>query len=269
METAAPGTVIPIPGAPNLRDLGGWAVAGGGTVRRGLVYRSAELNGLAGPGAEQFARLGIRTVFDLRTGAERSAQPDHLPEGVADVHLDVLADAPGNPAAHAADLPKLLADPATAEQMLAGVDLVDVFGAAYRQVVTLPSAIASYRALYGSVARERHRPALFHCTTGKDRTGWGAAALLSLLGVDHDDVVADYLLTNTEILPLTQPMYDEFQAAGGDPALLRPALGVEEQYLQTAFDEMRKTFGSIERYFTEGLGLDVATIGALRSALVA
>ena len=232
------------------------------------MYRSAELNGLTDEGLASFASLGITTVYDLRTTAERDALPDRVPDGTEDVHLDVLADAPGNPAAHAADLPALLSDPAAASVLLGGDKLLGLFSAAYRQVVSLPSAVAGYRTMYRGIADAGRRPSLFHCTTGKDRTGWGAAALLSLLGVDRDDVMADYLLTNTEILPLTQPMYDQFAAAGGDPDLLRPALGVEERYLLTAFDEMESAFGSIEAYFSEGLGLDDATLGALRDALI-
>lgn len=268
MATPTPGTTIDLPGAANCRDLGGWLVSGGGAVRRKQVYRSTELNGLTDDGVARLASLGVRTVCDLRTTAERDAQPDRLPVGLAALHLDVLADDPSNAAAAAADLPKLLADPAALEALLAGTSLPAMFADAYRGVVSLPSAIRSYQAMYSGMAEAGQRPTLFHCTTGKDRTGWGAAALLSFLGVSHDDVVAEYLLTNTEILPFTQPMYDGFAAAGGDPALLRPALGVEATYLHTAFEEMESHFGSIEDYFSTGLGLSDATLDALRNALI-
>ena len=268
MTTSTPGSAIELDGAANCRDLGGWPTVDGGTVRRGQVFRSTELHGLSDGGAEQLASLGLRTVYDLRTAAERAAQPDRLPQGVRDLHLDVLADDPANAAAGAADLPKLLSDPAALAALLSGTSFVALFADAYRGVVSLPSAISSYRTMFSDLAAAPQRPALFHCTTGKDRTGWGAAALLSFLGVDHDDVVAEYLLTNTEILPFTQPFYDEFAAAGGDPDLLRPALGVDEAYLHTAFEEMESHFGSIEGYFSKGLDLDDPTLDALRDVLV-
>jgi len=262
--------VIDLDGAANCRDLGGWAIPSGARmVRLGQVYRSTELNGLTDAGLDELGALGLRTVYDLRTSAERNAQPDRLPQGVRQVNLDVLADEPGNPAAGAAELPKLLADPAALEQLLAGSSLTDLFAGAYRGAVSLPSALASYRAMFAGLADAAQRPALFHCTTGKDRTGWGAAALLSFLGVSDRDVEADYLLTNSEILPLTQPMYDEFAAAGGDPDLLRPALGVEPAYLHAAFEEMDARFGSIEAYFTAGLGLGDDVLDALRDDLTA
>ncbi len=267
MTDHSPGTRIDIGGAANLRDLGGWRTTGGATVATGALYRSTELSGLTDAGLDVLRGLGLVTVFDLRGTAERDAQPDRLPSGVADVHLDVLADAPGNPTAAVANLPKLLADPAAIDPFLEDGSVTEQMAGAYRAIVGSPSALTSYATMFTTIAEDAHRPALFHCTTGKDRTGWGAAALLSLLGVSRDDVFTDYLATNTEILPLTQPMYDTFAANGGDPDLLRPFLGVDRSYLDAAFDEMTTRFGSIDGYFTDGLGLGADVTDALRTGL--
>jgi len=134
--------------------------------------------------------------------------------------------------------------------------------------VTLPSARAAYGALFADLARAERRPALLHCTTGKDRAGWAAAALLLLLGVSDDDVMADYLLTNEQLLPAMQPLFDRFTAAGGDPDVLRSLLGARAEYLEAALEEMTARFGTIERYFEQGLGLDPERIAALRTALI-
>jgi protein-tyrosine phosphatase len=104
----------------------------------------------------------------------------------------------------------------------------------------------------------------FHCTTGKDRTGWAAAALLTLLGVPKDQVVEDYLRSNDYILPAYQKVIDAFVAGGGDPAIPRAILGVKEEYLDAAFDEMQTKYGTIEGYFSDGLGIDAAQQQALR-----
>jgi hypothetical protein len=77
----APGARIEIASLPNLRDLGGWPTADGGRVRRGLLYRSVALDKLDEPGTAAVTRLGIRTVIDLRTEGERTAEPDRLPDG--------------------------------------------------------------------------------------------------------------------------------------------------------------------------------------------
>ena len=80
--------------------------------------------------------------------------------------------------------------------------------------------------------------------------------------------MADYLLTNRDLLPALQPYLDRFEAAGGDPALLTPVLGVETIYLQTALEELRTRFGTIERYFSQALGIDDRAQQQLRAMLV-
>jgi protein-tyrosine phosphatase len=260
-----PGQSIALTAVPNLRDLGGWPTRDGGRVRAGLVYRSTALDKLAGPDMAAFAALGIRTVYDLRTEAERAAQPDQLPPGTAHVVVDVLK---GSADAAPAQLFKVLSNPKAAEDMLGGGKGPALFESGYREIVSLPSARAGYHRLFSDLALEQHRPALFHCTTGKDRTGWAAAALLTLLGVPDELVMKEYLLTNAQLLPTEQPLIDRFRAQGGDPAVIGPLLGVAAEYLEAARDEMRSVFGTIEEYFGEGLTIDEGIQKALRAALV-
>ena len=259
------GESIAIATVPNLRDLGGWPICGGGRVRRGLLYRSTELDKLAGADLAAFAALGIRSVYDLRTETERSARPDRLPEGTGHIVVDVLA---GSVDAAPAQLSKVAADPRAAEALLGGGKGQALFEKGYRQIVSLPSACAAYHRLFTDLTHAQHRPALFHCATGKDRTGWAAASLLMLLGVPDDLVMKEYLLTNAELVPAEKPMLDRFRALGGDPAVLRPVVGVAPDYLEAALAEMRGTFGTIEAYFAEGLSVDEAAQQALVAAFV-
>ncbi|MCX5046559.1 tyrosine-protein phosphatase [Aldersonia sp. NBC_00410] len=256
---------LEIAGLPNLRDVGGWPTTDGGRVRRGMLYRSVELNRLDDDGVTAFAALGIRTVYDLRTEVERVAQPDRLPEGTAHVVADVLAETVG---AASAQMLEFLEDPGKAVALLTDGVAETALSDSYRHIVSSGSALHAYRRLYTGLADPRSRPALLHCTTGKDRTGWGAAALLLLLRVSEQDVLRDYLLTNEELLPALAPIFEKFEVAGGDPAMLRPLLGVQESYLRTALDEMNTRFGDIEGYFRRGLGLDGATLDTLREAFV-
>ena len=260
-----PGRRIDIPLLPNLRDIGGYATATGGRVRTGQLYRSTELNHLRGEDLERFAGLGVRVVFDLRTEPERAAEPDVVPDGTEQVVCDVLRDSQGAPPAL---LGKVLSDPVFAEQMLGGGKAVQLFEGAYREIVSLPSALGAYREFFGRIAEDAQRPALFHCTTGKDRTGWAAASTLLVLGVSEDDVFYDYELTNRDLLPALKPVFEHFRAVGGDRRLLEPVLGVDADYLRAALDEVKQRFGSIEAYFAEGLGIDAAGQRRLRDALV-
>ena len=210
-----------------------------------------------------FAALGIRTVYDLRTEPERTSQPDRLPPGTGYVVLDVMQGMAG---AAPARLLSVAGDPRAAEEMLGHGRAGPLFESGYRAIVSLPSACAGYHRLFCDLTLAEHRPALFHCTTGKDRTGWAAAALLLLLGVPDDLVMREYLLTNEELLPAEQPLLDHFRELGGDPDLLRPLVGVAPEYLKAALDEMRRRFGTVEEYFTEGLKIDESAQQALRDA---
>jgi protein-tyrosine phosphatase len=137
----------------------------------------------------------------------------------------------------------------------------------YRNLVLLDSARAAYAELFGRLA-ELDRPALFHCTAGKDRTGWAAAALLALLGVDDDTITADYLLSSEPVLASFQPLMDRFAEAGGDPTALRPAFAVTEDYLQAARDAVAEEFGTVEGWFRDGLGLPDEVPQQLRARLL-
>jgi protein-tyrosine phosphatase len=261
-----PGAHIPLATLLNLRDVGGWPTTDGRRVRRGLLYRSTELGRLSGDDSAAVAALGIRTVYDLRTEPERAAQPDLLPDGVVGVVADVLADAPQSAPSQ---LGMALADPPTATTHLGEGKLRELYRAAYRDIVALPSALTAYGRLFGGLAGEENRPALVHCTVGKDRTGWAAASFLTLLGVPDELVLRDYLLTNDHLVPALAHLVEEFSSRGGDPDLLRSVLGVEPVYLAAAFDEVTRRFGSIKGYFADGLGVPPEAQQALRAAFLA
>ncbi|MFF0817483.1 tyrosine-protein phosphatase [Rhodococcus sp. NPDC003318] len=259
------GSPIPVSSVPNLRDAGGYRTADGAVVRTGLIYRSTDLGQLTDSDVPALDALGIAAVYDLRTVAERENRPDRVPAGAKEVPLDVLADR--DPSAAPAMLQKLLEDPRLAEQLLGEGETSTHLLNSYREFVELPSAVTAYRALYTDLAHVEG-PALIHCTTGKDRTGWAVAALLLLLGVDEGQVFEEYLLTNEQLLPALAPIFDRFRAHGGNPDLLLPLLGVRREYLEVAVGRMRADFGDIETYFTRGLGVGAEDVAALRSRLL-
>lgn len=259
-----PGQSIALASLLNLRDIGGYPTADGRRVRTGVVFRSTDLSRLDDSDASVVEALGLRTVVDLRTTPEREAAPDRRLEGVDEIVLDVLADAGGD---GPEQLLTLMAHPAQAADILGDGKAVALLSQAYRQIVSLPSGLDSYRRLFGMLADGDDLPLLFHCTTGKDRTGWAAAATLLLLGVSKDDVSYDYLLTNEQLVPHLQPLFDQFTAAGGDASLLSPVLGARPEYLAAALDEVETRFGSIEGYIRDGLGVDADQQQRIRDAL--
>lgn len=245
----------PVPTLPNLRDLGGWSGVDGRRVRSGVLYRSTDFSSMATVDLATFEGLGVRTIYDLRSATERRALPDPDLPDVDDIHLDVLADAG---VAIPANLQHFLSDPTTIAMVtkeLSGDKAKQLISDTYRQLVSLPSALSAYRAFYLGLLDGASVASLFHCTTGKDRTGWAAASFLTLMGVAKDDVYDDYLLTNKRLVPALKPIFDRFGAAGGNPDLLVPVLGVDAQYLDAAFDEVDQKHGGIDAYFSDGLGI--------------
>jgi protein-tyrosine phosphatase len=250
-----------IPSIPNLRDLGGHIAQDGKCVRKGLLYRSEQLGHITDAEMPDFAKLGLKKIYDLRTAAERAELSDRVPDGAVKVVVDVLADQTG---AGPAQLLHLLDDPQHANAQLGGGKIAQQFADSYRQFITLPSAQTGFSRMFTELADADNLPALFHCTTGKDRTGWAAAAILTLCGVSAEDVLADYLLSNTFILPEYQAMIDKYVALGVEKEILLSILGVRQEYLEASFQEMREQFGSIETYFDAGLGIKAAGQQALR-----
>jgi protein-tyrosine phosphatase len=162
---------LPIGGVLNARDIGGMS-GELGTVRGGLVLRSACLSALTTEGAVALAGLGLRTVIDLRTPLERQQEPNRLAgtaqlAHVRELHVELLA---------------------TLE------DLPNTSVALYRHLVERcgPGIVAVFEEL----ARPGALPALVHCLVGKDRTGLTVALLLDLLGVDRATILDDYIASN-------------------------------------------------------------------------
>jgi protein-tyrosine phosphatase len=256
-----PGRNLEIASIPNLRDLGGYRTSDGATVANGLVYRSNQLSGIPQDDMDKLAQLGLKNTFDLRTATERETRPEELPPDVNYVVLDVLRD---SPQAGPAQLERLMQDPAEANAALGGGQVEASFRESYREFISLSSAKAEFRNLFLALGDRNQLPALFHCTTGKDRTGWAAAALLSLLGVPREVVMEDYLRSNDYILPAYQHAIDAFVEAGGEAEIPAAILGVKREYLESAFLEMETQYGSIENYLSEGLGIDAAQQQAIR-----
>lgn len=246
----------------NLRDLGGRRTADGGTVARGVVYRSAELASDGVTDDPALAALGVRTVVDLRTAAEREARPERLPAGARLVEVDVLAEMPAAAATQAANL---LSRPAALLETLDGMDVAEQMRATYRRLVSAPAALAGYATFARTVLDGA--PVLFHCTAGKDRTGWAATILLLAAGVDEDGVVEEFLAVNPAVRATFAPLLAQLDAAGGDSTLLVPFLEVRPDYLRAALDTVEARFGSFDGYLADGLGLTPLEVESLHRTL--
>jgi protein-tyrosine phosphatase len=179
-----PGARLAVDGTLNFRELGGYLTETGQMVRHGQVFRSDHLNEVTDIGLAEIERLGIQTVVDLRFPIERERQPSRLPDGVGMVH----AHPDGMEAANHSGYLDLITS-GQVRRYLAAEAAAD-----YRLMVH--EGVGLVIEVLRVVVEAEHRPVLFHCTAGKDRTGLSAALLLRLLGVPDATITHDYLLTN-------------------------------------------------------------------------
>lgn len=242
--------------APNFRDIGGYRTQDGYIVRRGVAYRSDQLDRLSDADLQAIAVLRPAVVADLRTATERSREPDRLPPGARAVVLDVAADSTRS----------LGGDMRQAMAQIASGQGESLLVEANREFVTLPSARASYVALI-RLMLDADGPVVFHCTAGKDRTGWASAVVLTLLGVPRATVMEDYMASNARLAEKNEATFAAIARSSHpiDQAFLRPVLTVQPRYIAAAFDEVAQSYGSFDAYVRQGLGLTDAEIARLRA----
>jgi protein-tyrosine phosphatase len=254
-------------GAPNARDLGGWpAGEGTGTVRFGLVYRAPALGRLTDQDIDRLDRCGLTDLLDLRHGSEIDvAPPDRLPAGPQVAHIPVFD--PAHPVFTYVSA-VLLGHDVSASADLGTAGTPGAMRGIYRWFVASPAARAGFATAMHRIA-DATGPLLFHCSAGKDRTGWLAAVLLSALGADPGTIRADYLLTNELSAAGNEAIIAALASRRGiDPDLLRPVLAAAPEYLDEAFHQVTGDYGSMDGYLRVGLGLDERAIERLRTRLL-
>ena len=227
-----PDRSLQLTGASNFRDLGGYQGTEGRTVRWRKLFRSDHLAALTGDDAAVLGELGVQRVFDFRGTAERAAVPYAL-EGIVQYPLPI--------------------EPTVVQRMK---DLVDA-GQEVTPAQTVGLMQHTYRAfVHDNAARfatlfqhllESDAPLVFHCTAGKDRTGFAAALILMALGVSRDVVMQDYLLTNDYY---RMPVFDESRAPRG---VLNVLWRVQEEFLNAALDAVDQDFGGVPAYLAREL----------------
>jgi protein-tyrosine phosphatase len=256
--------------AANFRDAGGYRTADGKWVRMGLVYRSNGIEHLSDGELSEIDRLNLKLVCDLRTAEEIRRGPDRVPQGATEVSADVLADdadlihnmlAGGTATPQAPPNAGTAATPQAPPNPGAGPSLEHRI---YRDFVRLSSAQKAYGSLFERLSDPSTLPTVFHCTAGKDRTGWAEAVFLTILGVPRPTVVRDYELTNEylqgDALKSVRQSTNQATAARlrADPAAL-----------DAAFDEVTRDYGSFDNYLRHGLHLSEATLSAIRKNFLA
>jgi protein-tyrosine phosphatase len=242
--------IKPFTGIHNFRDYGGYATNDGGWLKTGLLFRSGQHVGATADDLAALGALKIRSVIDLRGNSERRSYPCARPEGFdAQVYFHDGETAGRGGAPHVE----------AARDIVTAVDAHRAMIDLYAFMPFRPNLIAVMRMYFDALA-DRDGASLLHCLAGKDRTGLAAALLHTLMGVHRNDIMADYLLTNTA-------GNQEARIAAGaasirasrgpqiSDAAVRTLMAVDEAFLDAALSAIVTEHGSVEAYARDVLGV--------------
>ena len=247
----------------NFRELGGYVGADGRTIKHGVFYRSAALGEATEEELEFIRGLGLRYVLDLRSAEEATELPDPVIPGAQQVRISGALDANDK---------EVNLSPANMVRIVLNPRRVDPDSE--------ESVIAALEEIYTSLAFRNNScnelinqieagnvPLLFHCTSGKDRTGIAAMVIMMALGVSDEDIVANYVLTNEHMQSKIEKKLAEhpiISKIGPVELLYRAAEGVIESFGRRVLSEIRQEYGTLERYLAEEYGLEGERLQRLR-----
>lgn len=238
---------IEMDGAVNFRDIGGYGAGPGRQTRWGRVYRADSLAELSAADLDRLVALDLHGIADFRLPAEREARPDRLPPGHG---MRLLT--PGFIPRGTEDMLRAL----SAGRIGAAEITAEVLGH-YRLFVT--DHLEIYAEPLRMILEAEGRGVLFHCTSGKDRTGFGIALVLLAAGCPEDVVIADYELTNQWRRDVRFMFRD-----GVDPVALEVLTSAPGAYIAQALDQLRIEHGDA---WLGALGFDAAEQRQLRDLL--
>ncbi len=239
---------IDFEGVHNFRDLGGIATAHAVT-QFGVLYRSDRLSGFTKNDHRAFCELGIATVIDMRVADERNKAPNCLPQDplVKQITREFW---PQHTVRMISDI-----NAGKLDQTGARAAMLKQYGA------LATDHLPDYRAVIDDLLSHSCTPSVFHCTSGKDRTGMVAAIILLAIGVPQDAVIADYVLTDGRVAKV------DIFGRHVNPNVIEVVMAATPDYIQAAIDAMVSSYGSIEAYLTNGIRLNRQKREDLRALL--
>ena len=247
---------LPMDGAHNTRELGGYKTTDGKSVKWGMLYRSDKLSDISDTDQEYLQDLGIKKIIDFRSKEEKEEDPDIIPKGIDYIEMPISVDG---------------AMRSKIEAVLKGETNKDVKSFL---IDANKEFVSNYTDVYEDFLRnliDDDGPALFHCTAGKDRAGFAAAITLIALGVSKEDVIDDYMKTNQFTKERIEEIIAQIELMTlyqTDAEILRPLLGVEREYIEAAFQTAEEKYGSLENFIRDGLNISDEDIQKLRNKFI-
>lgn len=210
--------IIHIDGVENFRDLGGYPARAGKKIRYGKFFRAAALHTMTPKGKEDFNKLGIEYIVDLRSQVEREQDPENIDglKGVTHVHVPMLDHLNSSLAGGVWEFPESM------QAMYS--DMLEAHKEEFKRLFEL------FATATGGI--------VFHCTAGKDRTGVLTMLLYSLAGVENQLIAEDY-------------SYSQHLLSYGG---IEPPEGIPSYVNYTKPEYMRDTIAWLEENYNGGIG---------------
>lgn len=251
-------------GIENARELGGLVMQDGRSIRRSALVRSGDLSKASDRDVAVLKdRFALSDVFDFRFEAERSSNPDREMEGVTNTWLSTL------PQAFLVSFTAGRADTTTTQSidLLEALTQYSFHPKAQEMAARLYPAIVSdttSQQRYGAFLRgvlNAKGGALWHCSQGKDRCGWGSAFVLAALGASRKTIVEDFALSNISYAQTVDVISAKILERGGGEAelsFIRSMVGVSVENFESTLDMIDAQYGSLQNYLEQALGFTAA-----------
>jgi len=257
-----PRQFISVDGSINLRDFGGYTNNAGQIVKKGSLFRCGAMSDIPPHAFDDFAALDIGVICDLRSIEEVDSAPTPTSSPFdCRVHIPIW---PGSSNQFQDSVSNKEAGPKKA-------DFIEFMRLVTRDIAR--DHVEAYKQLIKELM-DTERGFLLHCSAGKDRTGFGAAIILTILGVDHDTVMHDYLVSNesSELFlrmrsRMENNILDKNLDVKIDDEIIRVLSGVRAEYLTGAFEEIDQHYGGIDGYL-EAIGVTAAEKAHLEARLL-
>lgn len=258
---------IPLRSVANARELGGYHTADGRTVRSDVLLRTGNLNDITAEDIQTLKeQYRLSDIIDFRMEMEMRGYKDPVIGGVTNSHLDVidmsdmLSQGIPDVDINALDIIQLV-------ELCEKMSMLD--DKMYIGFLSTDSGKKAFSQFFRILlAAEPDRAVLWHCTSGKDRTGLAAMLLLSLLGVEESVIMEDYMLTNEYNAPRIEGTKKYLKARGCDDALTEKAAlvfdAVDRRFMENAIKFLKEKYGSVLGYISSELDISDEDIGLLK-----
>ena len=251
----------------NARELGGYTTADGKTVKSGVLLRTANLYAVSDEDLRLLTdEYRLEHLIDFRMPFEIKGAKDPEIVDAEYHHLNVFdLSAFPVPEDDAADI-----EPPDLVQSVELSDQIGAFdGRMYIGLLAAQAGKDAYAEFFRILlTADPDRAVLWHCTSGKDRTGIAAMLLLSAFGADEELIVNDYLLTNAFNARRIDGTTQELKAQGYDDAFIHKAnlvlSSVDENVMRATIDYLKKEYGSVVGYIRDELNITDKEINSLK-----